>query len=72
MTMDFFEQNVLLAILASCNQMFVLAAGFIIYPRLSLTHNLVVESRVQNPTFCARSQGNLHTTMKLLVCEYPS
>ena len=72
MTMDSFEQNVLLAILARRNQMFLLATGLVVYTRLSLTHNLVAESWVQNPAFCAKSQGNLHTTMKLLVCEYPS
>lgn len=67
MAMNFLKQNILLPILTSRNQMLLLAAGLIVHPGLSFTHNFVVESRVQDPTFCAMSEGNLDTTMKLLV-----
>ena len=66
MAMNSFEQNLLLPILTTINQVRVLAAGPIVDTCLSLPHNLVPESRMQDPTSCARSEGNLHTTREVV------
>lgn len=59
--MDFFEENELLAFLATINQLFILAAGPVVDSSLALAHNLEIEMRVQHPTFGAWAYGDLHT-----------
>lgn len=61
----FFEQNIFLPIITSWNKMLLLATGFIVHPRLSLTHNLVVECRVQDPIFYTKPKGNLDMITRL-------
>lgn len=46
---NFFEANKLLTILTARNQVSILAAGPTVDARLSLPHNLEVETRVQDP-----------------------
>ena len=69
MAMNFLKHNILLPILTTSKQLLLLVAGLIADPRLSLTHNLVVKSRVHDPTFCAMSKGDLDTTKEVISCQ---
>ena len=49
----FFEQNILLAISACGDQVFVHTTRFVVDPRSCDTHDLILKTRVQNPTLGA-------------------
>ena len=61
-TIDFFEQNELLAVLGPTDQRFLLAARLVVDACLRLPNDLVAIVRVQNPAFCAGPDRNLHKT----------
>ena len=68
-SIDFFKQDKLLPFLASFNQMLLLAARFAVYTRLRLTHDDVVEPRVQHPASCAGTEWSLHNTDLFSFCQ---
>ena len=70
--MYFFEQDVLLPILAPLDQLLLLAAGFVVHTSLCLPHYNVVEPWVQYPTPCSRAERVLHNTIAVPGCQHMS
>jgi hypothetical protein len=57
--MNSLEKYKLLPVLAAFHQALVLAARLVVYTRLGLAHNRVIESWVQYPASCSRADGSL-------------